>query len=476
MAHLLRPDGTPVPRRLDRRSVLKAAAGYPLGAAAVSVLGRPRPAAAQGAGLTLAGEWVEAEELGLTIPDGIGSEGVPWPVSFQADFAFQGIAPHWDSVEIPGAGIELSLSTDGVAWTEPVWVMESSDGGPPDRQGRRFGRMVPANWASFVRYRTFNSQGDEASLPGLTFSYFDASNGPTMLEAAQPALTPSLAQPPIISRAAWGADEGLRFDGQGQEIWPVEYQAVEHVVVHHTDTTNFEDPVLGLRLIYYYHAVTRGWGDLGYNYVVDFMGNVYEGRVGGEAAVGGHAFQYNWGSAGIATMGRYFDEPMTPEMRSGLTWITAWACRSLDPLATPPFQDISSLPTICAHRDVNATSCPGDAMYDDVRVLREGVRDVLAGTVAPPPPSSGFQPGDLVVTSAEGGNLRDMPTTEGNVLATVAIGDVLTIQDGPATNDGYVWYQVQGATLTGWIAADLLASGGAEAAPSGIGGAGVEGE
>jgi hypothetical protein len=231
-----------------------------------------------------------------------------------------------------------------------------------------------------------------------------------------------------------------------------------------------------LRLIYYYHAVTRGWGDLGYNYLVDFMGNVYEGRVGGEGAVGGHAFQYNWGSAGIATMGRYFDEPMTPEMRSGLTWITAWACRGLDPMAAPPFQNIGSLPTICAHRDVNATSCPGDAMYDDVRLMRESVRDVLAGTVAGPPPNPGFQPGDLVVTSVEGGNLRDMPTTAASVLATVAVGDVLTIQDGPATNDGYVWYRVQGATLTGWIAADLLTLGGAQPVPSGIGGAAPEGE
>lgn len=430
------------------------------------MLGRPRRAAAQGAGLTIAGEWVEAEELGLALAQGIGGDVVPEQISFQADFAFQGIAPHWDSVENPGAGIELSLSADGVNWSEPVWVVESSDGGPPDRQGRRFGRMVPAPWASFVRYRTFDVQGNPATLPGLTFSYFDASNGPTLLEAAQPALTPSLARPPVIARAAWGADEALRFDEQEKEIWPVEYQAVEHIIVHHTDTTNFEDPVLGLRLIYYYHAVTRGWGDIGYNYLVDFMGNVYEGRVGGEAAVAGHAFQYNWGSAGIATMGRYFNEPMTPEMRSGLTWITAWAGRSLDPLAVPPFQDIPSLPTICAHRDVNATTCPGDAMYGDVELMRGAVREVLAGTVAAAPPSPGFLPGDLVMTSAVGGNLRDMPTIEANVLATVAIDEVLTVQDGPVTNDGYVWYQVQGATITGWMASDALVLAGGEAAPA----------
>jgi hypothetical protein len=455
MARLPQSKVEPGAWRLGRRSVLKASAGL----AAASVLGRPRPAAAQGAGRTLAGEWVEAERLGL-LPFGVGGETAPEPVAFQADFAFQGIAPHWDSAEPPGAGIELSLSSDGVTWTEPVWVVESSDGGPPDREGRRFGRMVPANWASYVQYRTFDVWGNPATLPGLSFSYFDASNGPTLIEAAQPALAPSAGQPPIISRAAWGADEALRFNAQGQEIWPVEYQTVQHAIIHHTDTTNFEDPVLGLRLIYYYHAVTRGWGDLGYNYLVDFMGNVYEGRVGGEAAVGGHAFQYNWGSAGIATMGRYFNEPVTPEMRSGLTWITAWACRALDPLAASPFQDLPSLPTICAHRDVNQTSCPGDLLYEDVQQMRWTVRDVLAGTVSAAPPNPGFLPGDLVVTSAAGANLRDMPTIEANVLATVAADEVLTVRDGPATNDGFVWYQVQGATLTGWISADLLVRGG----------------
>lgn len=462
MAQRPRRDDTPGPWRLDRRSVLKASAGL----AAASMLGRPRAAAAQWFGPTIAGEWVEARETGIAVASGVGGEYTPEPISFQADFAFQGIAPHWDNAENPGAGIELSLSADGVNWTDPVWVVESSDGGRPDRGGRRFGRLVPANWATYVRYRAFDAQGSPTTLPGLTFSYFDAANGPTMLETAQPALTPSLAPPPIISRAAWGADEALRFDGQGRETWPVEFQAVEHVVIHHTDTTNFEDPVLGLRLIYYYHAVTRGWGDIGYNYLVDFMGNVYEGRFGGETAVGGHAFQYNWGSAGIGTMGRYFNEPVTPEMRSGLTWITAWACRALDPVAAPPFQDIPSLPTICAHRDVNATSCPGDAMYDEVELMRPAVRDVLAGTVGVAPPSPGYLPGDLVATTVEGGDLRDMPTLEANVLVKVALGEILTIQDGPVTNDGAVWYQVRGTSLTGWMTSDLLTPATDEDAPA----------
>jgi hypothetical protein len=56
------------------------------------------------------------------------------------------------------------------------------------------------------------------------------------------------------------------------------------------------DPAATMRAIYYYHAVTQGWGDIGYNFLVDWHGNVYEGRYGGTNVVGGHSLQYNYGS------------------------------------------------------------------------------------------------------------------------------------------------------------------------------------
>src|SRR5699024_11679115 len=65
------------------------------------------------------------------------------------------------------------------------------------------------------------------------------------------------------------------------------------------------------------------WGDIGYNYLVDFMGNVYEGRIGGDNVVGGHAYQYAYGSSGICEMGSFKTEPPTPEALAGLIWITA---------------------------------------------------------------------------------------------------------------------------------------------------------
>ncbi|MCC6315101.1 MAG: N-acetylmuramoyl-L-alanine amidase, partial [Thermomicrobiales bacterium] len=274
---------------------------------------------------------------------------------------------------------------------------------------------------------------------------------------------PADGAPPIISRRAWGADEALRFRND-EEIWPRQYRAVEHLVIHHSDTTNFENPLLAIRSIYYYHAVTKGWGDIGYNYLVDFNGAIYEGRAGGEWVVGGHALGYNEGTAGICAMGRFAGAEPTPEMAAGLADIAAWAGRNLDPAAAAPFADIARLPTICGHRDVNPTSCPGDALFGDLGWLREDVQTVLAARAAAPPPDDAarFAAGDAVATTVAGVALREEPGRAAPLITTVAAGEPLTITDGPQWADGMAWYHAAGTTLSGWIAADFLAP----AAPS----------
>lgn len=62
-------------------------------------------------------------------------------------------------------------------------------------------------------------------------------------------------------------------------VWPQEHtKDVEKIVIHHTAENNlsdYDDPTL-LRAIYYYHTVSRGWGDIGYNYIVGQRGTVYQ--------------------------------------------------------------------------------------------------------------------------------------------------------------------------------------------------------
>lgn len=76
-----------------------------------------------------------------------------------------------------------------------------------------------------------------------------------------------------------------RYEGAKKLLWPIEkVKKVEKIVIHHTSEAlaqDADDATL-VRAIYAYHTKTRGWGDIGYNYVLGQRGQVYEGRAGGD--------------------------------------------------------------------------------------------------------------------------------------------------------------------------------------------------
>src|SRR5207249_8280164 len=94
---------------------------------------------------------------------------------------------------------------------------------------------------------------------------------------------------------------------------PPQYvDAVRFAVVHHTaglnDYTQAEAPAV-VRAIELYHVKANGWNDIGYNFLVDRFGTVYEGRYGGtdRNVIGAHALGFNRGSVGVAVLGTYID-------------------------------------------------------------------------------------------------------------------------------------------------------------------------
>jgi uncharacterized protein YgiM (DUF1202 family) len=429
----------------DRRVLLKAAAGL----AATIAAGAPRHerAAAQQSGDVVTGFFAEATATGqFTTADAA--------CTFQASFPFFAIAPHWAGAAPDGVRVVLSLSYDGLDYSDPVVVTRTEDAGPADRDGRHFGHLVVADGHEWVRYETQDASGAPIALPDLVFHYYDATNGPKtsgIFTAAE------VTQPTVIARATWGCDEALRHEGQDAAnpvIWTEEFQTVEHVIVHHTVTTNFQDPMVTIRSIYQYHAVERGWGDIGYNYLVDYLGNVYEGRFGGENVVGGHSLRYNYGSSGVAVMGDFMSIDATPEAQTALIWIVAWLARGLDPLGAAFFVDKDDVPTICAHRDVLSTECPGDVLFSDLEYIRASVADVIdTGNEIP---DDGIAVGDYVAVTIANANLRSGPGTNKSVIRQVPLGTILTVTDGPTDSGGYTWWGVSGAIGSGWMASAVL--------------------
>jgi len=204
-------------------------------------------------------------------------------------------------------------------------------------------------------------------IEALTLTLLNSLRGP-QIKAAKAALLPpeedgGVPRPPIISRAGWGADESLT-------NWEPEYRWPKKVIIHHTVTYN-PDPLATLRAIHYYHAVTRKWGDIGYNYLIDGEGNIYEGRKGGEGVVAGHARDYNYASIGIALLGDFTEKRMPPAMEEALMEMLAWIADryGIAPQGRTPAWGVER-PNVLGHRDLRSTSCPGEQVYRRLSYLR----------------------------------------------------------------------------------------------------------
>src|SRR3989441_11703426 len=152
--------------------------------------------------------------------------------------------------------------------------------------------------------------------------------------------------------------------------WVPRYpQKVLKAVVHHTVTDDGGNGQVAatIRSIYYYHAVTRGWGDIGYSYLIDKYGNVWTGRQGGDYTEGGHAYGWNKGSIGIAAIGTYSVKAPTPAMVASIANIIAekFSQFGVQPYGADPFVHqeqapdgtwvnvSSNPPNVQGHRDCN---------------------------------------------------------------------------------------------------------------------------
>ena len=251
---------------------------------------------------------------------------------------------------------------------------------------------------------------------------------PAAVPAAAPALAPAATTAnglpvAVTTRAEWGANASYM-------SWDPEYARAGHVVVHHTAGTNSYSAGQSasiVRGIYYYHAVTLDWGDIGYNFLVDKFGTVFEGRSGsvaapaGKMSIGAHARGVNTGTMGISMMGDYSAvSPSDAQLssvgkmagwflkRAGISDVTGWA--GLHVWTTERYQAGStiSMPRILGHRDVGYTTCPGNVGYSKLDAIRAIAKAQGAapqgGSSSAPSTVAQDHPGAVALRSALGVN------------------------------------------------------------------------
>jgi N-acetylmuramoyl-L-alanine amidase/FlgD Ig-like domain len=249
--------------------------------------------------------------------------------------------------------------------------------------------------------------------------------------------------PLIFSRLAWGANERIR------RGLPDYADSLRFAVVHHTagsNTYNRTQSAAIVRGIQLYHVRSNGWNDIGYNFLVDKYGQVFEGRFGGmeRNVVGAHAQGFNTGSVGVALLGNYDSAGVTAAARSALTRLVAWRLdvAHVDPLSlfswtsggNPRFPAgvPVTLRTISGHRDTGFTSCPGQRLYAELNGLARGVAQTGLPKLYSPTVTGG--PGGLVRFTAT--LSEPLPWS---VLVTDRTGAVVASGEGEGSTVDWTW-------------------------------------
>ncbi|MDF1497843.1 MAG: N-acetylmuramoyl-L-alanine amidase [Patescibacteria group bacterium] len=188
--------------------------------------------------------------------------------------------------------------------------------------------------------------------------------------------------PEIIFRPQWNADES-------KMTWETKYAKVEKIIIHHTASLKLLSDSDGsgeykkmVNNIYTYHNGKKTWydddgeyngfGDIGYNYLIDPNGNIYEGRYGGNGVIGGHVNSYNIGSIGISVIGtyggninsEYISHPLNLKVKKSLETFIGWvaANNNINLNKTSNFLG-KNIDGLVGHRDLSATTCPGNELY-----------------------------------------------------------------------------------------------------------------
>ncbi len=321
------------------------------------------------------------------------------------------VALHWRGQH--EAAVTVAFSVDGVAFG-PVSQVEHDEVGEQRGNGETYGAVTHAAGTRFVRVTSDRPVGR------LTVLALDSNgSGSSSLAFDGATAAAAVSQPTVITRAAWGADESLRFSADGTQKWIPAFYPVQKLIVHHTAGKNADpDPAATIRSIYYYHAITQGWGDIGYNFLVDESGRIYEGRysrpyatgesptgedLNGKSVTAAHVQGYNSGTVGIALLGTLTNVDATAAARDAVERMLAWKAErhGIDPLGsslyTNPVNGTQrTFANIAGHRDLAATECPGGTFYGTLPALRQAVAARIAPTPQPTAPGA---PSGLIATS-----------------------------------------------------------------------------
>ena len=380
-------------------------------AVVVNVAAAPAPAPAAPAAVPVAPTLTD-----IPLGGGVRTAAAgPLTVSRPVTPGFSAVGVSWaPDRAVRDVQVTVRTRVGGGAWT--AWSSTGTDDKEPDpadlaaRAGTRGGtEPLWTGRATGVEARIAVVSGPAPRDLRLTL----VDPGTSAADAAPAVTTAAAGKPVIMTRAQWGADPKLMG-------WDPEYApSIRAGFLHHTAGTNSyaaADVPAILRSIYAFHSQTRGWGDIGYNFLVDRFGRTWEGRYGGvdSTVVGAHTGGFNSGTFGVAMMGDFQSTAVPAATTAAVEAVFAWkfARWKVDPAGTVrltsggggtsryPAGTVVTKNTLSGHRDVGLTECPGDKGYALLPTIRARVKALIGSTPALVSPS--ISPASVAYGAATG--------------------------------------------------------------------------
>ncbi|MFJ9819995.1 peptidoglycan recognition protein [Streptomyces sp. NPDC101151] len=302
-----------------------------------------------------------------------------------------------DSAPAPAAGVRVGgagVRVGGAGVLRPplppglrLELVDPGDGTPPQGPVAGAPRTGVGTDATVAAYAADTDLAPFGALEIPELDKRDTERELGFLEGGVPRTKPHIGpRPRIVTRRGWGADESLRESGF------VYTKKVKAAFVHHTTSGNkytcAKAPSV-IRSIYRYHVKSMGWRDIGYNFLVDKCGSIYEGRAGGaaKAVMGAHTLGFNTNSMGIAVIGTYSSSKPSGAAVKAIARLTAWKLgiyggnprgktylKSGGGNLYPKGKNVR-LNVISGHRDGFRTSCPGKRLYAKLGTARSSAAE-----------------------------------------------------------------------------------------------------
>ncbi|MGN6034883.1 N-acetylmuramoyl-L-alanine amidase [Brevibacterium casei] len=319
--------------------------------------------------------------------------------------AVTGIDLDADEVTILGAtwngddpGLEIRYKQSGT-WSDWEELRVEDEGGPDDGSAEAQqaaavsgeSEAVPVLDSSRVEVRSGNGSAATTDLEITTVSTpvtdadeaIDPPPAPDPTQGLSPQIYDQGLKANIVTRKEWGADESLVRCQSDQT------SSAKGVFLHHTAGSNSYTQAQAPGIIRGYltfHTQSRGWCDIGYNFLVDRFGTIYEGRAGSidKAITGAHASGFNSGTIGVAVLGTYSGSAPSSAAQRAVERVVAWKANmfAFSPTgsmtltsgggSTSKYPEGKSvtLKTVSGHRDTSYTDCPGTAFYNRLGSIR----------------------------------------------------------------------------------------------------------